>query len=68
MKIDSEAKCRLKAEVRRKLEFLITCGDENDIIAYSKIWNPKITEDELKRVVKLFRAAKLARAHPPQFG
>jgi hypothetical protein len=66
MKIDNDATRRLKAEVRRKLPFLVEFGNEDDILAYAKTWNPQITEDELKRVVRLFRAAKLARAHPPQ--
>jgi hypothetical protein len=68
MKVENDVTRRLKAEVRRKLPFLVEFGNEDDIMAYAKVWNPRITEDELKRVVKLFRAAKLARAHFPQSG
>lgn len=64
VKIDIDATRRLKAEIRRKLPFLVQFGGEDDIIAYAKVWNPRITQDELKRVVRLFHAAKLARARP----
>ena len=68
MKIESdlEKRRRLKAEARRKLEFLITCGNERDIVAYTKAWNPEITEEQLKRVIKLFHDAKRGRGRSPQ--
>jgi len=66
MKTDRESAHRLKMEVRRKLPFLIACGNEEDIVAYAKAWNPDITQEQLQRVVRLFRAAKLARARSPQ--
>lgn len=66
MKIADEVKDRRKREARTKIPFLIEFGNEEDIIAYTKRWNPRITEQQLTRVVKLFRAAQLARARPQQ--
>ena len=66
MKTEKESAHRLKMEARKKLPFLIACGNEEDIVAYAKAWNPEITPEQLKRVVRLYRAAKLARAHSPQ--
>jgi hypothetical protein len=65
-KIDIEANERRKREAARKIPFLVEFGTEEDIIAYTKRWNPGITSEQLNRVVKLFRAAQLARAHPAQ--
>ena len=68
MKINSDTKRLMQAEAKRKLPFLVATGNEQDIIAYAKAWNPEITQEQLHRVVRLFRAAKLARAHSPQSG
>jgi|CZKJ01.1.fsa_nt_gi hypothetical protein len=67
MRTDTEAG-RRKSEARRKIPFLLKFGNEEDIIAYTKRWNPNISSEQLERVVKLFRAAQLALAHPPQSG
>jgi hypothetical protein len=65
-KIDIDAKRGLKQEARGKLPFLIEFGNEEDITAYAKRWNPDISQEQLDRVVKLFLAAKRERAHPQQ--
>jgi hypothetical protein len=57
---------RRKREARSKIPFLVRFGNEGDIIAYTKRWNPGISEEQLERVVTLFRAAQLARVHPQQ--
>jgi hypothetical protein len=56
---------RLKREVRSKLPFLIEFGNEQDIIAYAKNWNPLLTPEQLERVVKLFLDAKRERGRSP---
>lgn len=61
-KIDQDAKRHLQQEVRGKLPFLIEFGNEEDIIAYAKAWNPNISPEQLKRVIKLFLDAKRERA------
>ena len=66
MKIDNDVKRRMQLEAKRKLPFLIACGNEEDMTAYAKAWNPNITQAQLERVLRLFRGAQLARAHPPQ--
>ena len=43
----------------KRIEF----GNEEDIREKAKIWNPKITEEEIEEVIKLYRAAKSERAH-----
>ena len=65
-KIDIEANERRRREAARKIPFLIEFGKEEDIISYTKRWNPGITSEQLDKVVKLFRVAQLARAHSPQ--
>lgn len=62
MKIDTDA----KRAALKKLPFLIEFGNENDIIDYAKAWNPAISSEELKRVVKLFLDAKREHAHSRQ--
>jgi len=66
MKTADDVKYRLKQSYLAKLSFLIEFGNEEDIIAYSKAWNPRISKSELDRVTRLFRAAQLARARSPQ--
>jgi hypothetical protein len=66
MRVDTEAGKRRKREARRKIPFLLQFGNEEDIIAYTKRWNPGISSEQLDRVVKLFRDAQLARAHSQQ--
>jgi hypothetical protein len=63
MKLDDDAKRRLAREIRNKLPFLIEFGDEQDVRRYAKAWNPKLTDEQLEGVVKLFLDAKHARAH-----
>jgi len=66
VKVDNEAKRRLQQEARNKLPFLIEFGNEQDIIAYAKAWNPAVSPEQLKRVVRLFLDAKRERAHSQQ--
>lgn len=69
VKIDNDAKFRMKLEARKKLPFLIEFGTEEDIVAYTRQWNPQITDVELQDVVRLFLYAKRekhGRGHPPQ--
>lgn len=66
MKTADDVRDRRKREARNKIPFLLEFGNESDIIAYTKRWNPRISEEQLERVVRLFRDAKLARAHRPQ--
>jgi hypothetical protein len=62
MKTENEVTRRLKAEARRKLPLLLDFGNEDDIVAYAREINPKRTEQELERIVKLFLDAKHERA------
>jgi len=56
-------KARVKNQTRKELPFLLEFGNEEDIREKAKIWNPKITEEEIEEVIKLYRAAKSERAH-----
>lgn len=66
MKTEVDGKQRLKLEARKKIPFFLEFGNEADIIAYAKVVNPRITEEGICRVVKLFRDAQLARGHSRQ--
>ena len=66
MKIDKDAKHRLKREALAKLPFLVEFGNEEDIIAYARKWNPGISPEQLERVVKLFLDAKRERVDSRQ--
>jgi hypothetical protein len=66
MKIEDQAAHRLKSEARRHLPFLIEFGNEEDIVAFAKKHNPKITEQQIQRVIKLFLDAKRERANSPR--
>lgn len=66
MKIDSEAKRRLYLKIQRELPFLVACGTEDDIVACAKDVNPKVSREQLRRIVTLFHDAKRARGQPPQ--
>jgi hypothetical protein len=57
-KIDANSKQRIKREARDKLPFLIEFGNEADIIAYAKRWNPSLSAEELENILKLFLDAK----------
>lgn len=65
-KSEVKSQWRRREEVKRKLPFLIQFGNEDDIIAYAKAWNPNITEAQLQKVVRLFHDAKHARGRSPQ--
>jgi len=67
IKTENETTRRLQSEARRKLPFLLEFGNEGDIIAYARAWNPKLSEQQLNRIVKLFLDAKRERAHSRQF-
>jgi hypothetical protein len=54
MRIDPATKQRLLA----KIKFLVEFGDENDLLRWAKVWNPAITKDQEKYLVKLFRDVK----------
>lgn len=62
MKIDEDTRRRL----RDKLSFLIEFGNEEDILRWAKVWNPRITREQLKRLAKLFRDVQRDRAHSPR--
>ena len=49
---------RRKLEAKRKLPFLIAFGNEQDIVDFTKRWNPSISAKELQQVTKLFRDAQ----------
>lgn len=61
-KTEEKRRQELKAELRRKLPFLVAFGTDDDIIASAKKVDPKVSEQTLKRIVKLFHDAKLAHA------
>jgi hypothetical protein len=54
-------RAQIKDKTRKQLDFLIEFGNEEDIVEKARIWNPKITDTEIEKVVKLFRAAKTAK-------
>lgn len=62
----SEATRRLQAEIRRKLPFLLDFGDENDITELARAYDPRVSEQQLKRIIKLFLDAKRERARSRQ--
>lgn len=66
MKTENEVTRRLKAEARRRLPLLLDFGNEDDIVAYAREINPKRTERELERIVRLFLDAKHERARARQ--
>jgi hypothetical protein len=66
MKTVNEATRRLQSEARKKLPFLLEFGNEDDIIAFAKAYNPNRSEQEMERIVKLFLDAKRERAHSRQ--
>ena len=66
MKTADDVKDRRKREARSKIPFLLEFGNESDIIAYAKRWNPSLSEEQIERVVRLYHAAKLSRAHHQQ--
>lgn len=69
MKMTAEdVRYRRKQEARRKIPFLLEFGNEEDMVAYARRWNPNLSPEQLDRVVRLFRAAKLARGHSQQPG
>ncbi len=51
-------------QVKRKLPMLLEFGNEDDVITLAKLIDPKVSEEQQKRIAKLFHDAKLARAHP----
>jgi hypothetical protein len=65
-KIDERNKQRIKREARDKLPFLIEFGNETDIVAYAKRWNPSLSSEELENIIKLFLDAKREHARSRQ--
>lgn len=63
---EAESQWRRREEVKRKLPFLIQFGNEDDIIAYARAWNPNINEAQLQKVIRLFRDAQRGRGRWPQ--
>jgi hypothetical protein len=57
-----ENRIRAKEEAQEAIPDLVTFGDENDFVAYVKVWNPEITPEKLRELVILYREVKLARA------
>jgi hypothetical protein len=56
-----ENKIRVKREAEEEVPFLVEYGEEADILKKAKIWNPKITPEELEEISRLYRAAKRER-------
>jgi hypothetical protein len=48
-------------QVQRKLGFLLEFGTADDAIALAKLIDPNVSEEQQKRIAKLFHDAKLAR-------
>jgi hypothetical protein len=65
-KIDENSKRRIKQEAKDKLPFLIEFGNEADIVAYAKKWNPSLSPEQLENIIKLFLDAKRERARSRQ--
>jgi hypothetical protein len=59
MKTESSVTRPTWFQVKRKLPFLIEFGNEDDVIALAKIINPNVSEDQQKRIIKLFLDAKV---------
>jgi|GraSoi013_1_20cm_4_1032433.scaffolds.fasta_scaffold305295_1 hypothetical protein len=49
-------------KVKRKLPFLLEFGTVEDAITLAKLIDPNVSEEQQKRIAKLFHDAKLARA------
>jgi len=55
-------KVRVRREAEEEVPELVEFADEADILAKAKLWNPKISTQELEEISRLFRAAKRERA------
>jgi len=64
MKTDNSVTRPTWFQVKRKLPFLIEFGTEDDVIALAKIIDPNVSEDQQKRIIKLFLDAKRERGQP----
>ncbi len=49
-------------QVKRKLPFILEFGTADDAIAWAKLINPNVSEEQQKRIAKLFHDAKLYHA------
>lgn len=49
-------------QLKRKLPFLLDFGTADDAITLAKLIDPNVSEEQQKRIAKLFHDAKLARA------
>jgi hypothetical protein len=56
-----ESKVRIKREAEEEIPDIVEYGEEADILAKAKIWNPKITPEELAEISRLYRDAKRER-------
>jgi hypothetical protein len=56
-----ENKVRVKREAEEEIPNIVEYGEEADILAKAKIWNPKITPEELAEISRLYRDAKRER-------
>jgi hypothetical protein len=50
-------------QVKRKLPFLLEYGTPDDAITLAKLIDPDVSEEQQKRIAKLFHDAKIARGH-----
>lgn len=50
-------------QVKRKLPFLLEFGTADDAIALAKILDPNVSEDQQRRIARLFLDAKRDRAN-----
>ncbi len=48
-------------QVKRKLPFLIEFGTPDDAVALARLIDPNLSEEQQKRIVKLFLDARRAR-------
>ena len=51
-------------QVKKKLPFLLEFGTAEDAIALAKLIDPNVSEEQQKRIARLFHDAKLALGRP----
>ena len=50
-------------KVKRQLPMLLEFGNADDAITLAKLIDPNVSEEQQKRIAKLFHDAKLSREH-----
>jgi hypothetical protein len=51
-------------QVKRTLPFLLEFGTADDAVAFAKLIDPNVSEEQQKYIIKLFLDAKRALGHP----